>query len=187
MAKYHLGAVKPHVQAAAEEIGDRFNYVSIGGWRAVGSVPNSDHPKGLAIDLMTLSKTKGDATCQYLIDNYARLGVKYIIYWRKIWRPGEGWSNYSGPNPHIDHVHVSFEESGGDGSAPDGSSPLSPSNWPVVGQIEGFANTLQSSEFWTRIGFYALGLFLVLAGFLILFRKPATQIATAAITKKVPL
>jgi hypothetical protein len=191
MAKnYHLGAVKPHVKTAAEEIGERFDYSSIYGWRAFGSVPNSDHPKGLAIDAMTLSKTKGDATAQYAVDNADRLGITYVIYWHRIWNREKGWHDYDGPNPHIDHVHISFSEKGGDGSqVVDGGEPggpFNPANWPVVKQIEGFAAMLQDRERWIRVGYYLLGLFLVAVGLMVMFRKPATQIATAAIKKEVP-
>ncbi len=192
MAKnYHLGNVKPHVKAAAEEVGEKFDYSTIGGWRAVGSVPNSDHPKGLAIDLMTLSKTKGDATVAYLIANASRLGITYIIYWRQIWHPGKGWSDYDGPSAHTNHVHVSFSEKAGDGSvpkAPDESAPggsLNPANWPIIGQIEGLATTLQSRDFWLRVGFYLMGLGLIGAGLLFLFRKPIQEVVVGAATKKV--
>jgi hypothetical protein len=44
-----------------------------------------------------------------------RLGVMYIIWNRKMWRayqPSNGWQSYSGPNPHIDHVHISFSWAG---------------------------------------------------------------------------
>jgi hypothetical protein len=40
----------------------------------------------------------------------------YIIYNQSIWRsyaPEQGWVGYTGPNPHIDHVHFSFSRAGG--------------------------------------------------------------------------
>lgn len=185
---YHLGAVKPHVKAAAEEAGERFDYTVIGGWRAVGSVPNSDHPKGLAIDLMTFSRSKGDATAEWFIENAQRLGVTYVIYWKRIWNAKDGWHDYDGPSPHVDHVHVSFAD--GPGSATPGAAegsgngnPLNPANWPVVKQIEGFSETLQSPIFWTRIGYYSLGAMLIIAGLIFLFRKPLQTAATLAVTK----
>lgn len=113
-----LGAVKPHVRAAAEEISARFQITNIGGWRATGSVPNSDHPKGLAIDVMTVSK--GNLVANWVIANAARLSVTYVIWNRRIYdvRNGKGWQPYTGPSPHTDHVHVSFAPRPGDGSAP---------------------------------------------------------------------
>ena len=42
--------------------------------------------------------------------------LKYVIFNRKIWHPGYGWSDYHGSNPHTTHVHVSV------GFGPDGRS-----------------------------------------------------------------
>lgn len=69
--------------------------------------PSSDHPKGLAIDLMT-----GDnATAQTIIKRFKAMpGAKYWIWNRKkadirtLWLMGP----YTGSNPHTDHVHLSF-------------------------------------------------------------------------------
>lgn len=113
-----LGAVKAHVRAAAEEIAARFQITTIGGWRATGSVSNSDHPKGLAIDVVT--KTKGTMVAEWTIANAKRLSVTYVIWNRRVYdtRSGKGWTAYSGPSPHTDHVHISFYPGPGDGSAP---------------------------------------------------------------------
>lgn len=111
----NLGPVKPHVKAAAEEISARFQITNIGGYRATGSVANSDHPKGLAIDVMTVAK--GNLVANWVIANAARLGVTYVIWNRRIWQNG-AWKAYSGPSPHTDHVHVSFAPAPGDSSAP---------------------------------------------------------------------
>ena len=83
--------------------------IKVGGWRATGSVPNSDHPKGLAVDYMIRSGGQGNEISSYFLQNAAQWGVKYIIWNRHInTLDGRGWRNYSGPNPHTDHVHVSF-------------------------------------------------------------------------------
>ncbi|MEZ4369586.1 MAG: hypothetical protein R3B07_02135 [Polyangiaceae bacterium] len=46
-----------------------------------------------------------------------RFGVMYMIWNKRIWGSyrspngscaSSGWSNYSGSNPHTDHVHLSF-------------------------------------------------------------------------------
>lgn len=111
----NLGPVKPHVQAAAEEISARFQISKFSGYRATGSVPGSDHPKGLAVDVMTVAK--GNLVSNWVIANAARLSVTYIIWNRRIWQNGK-WSAYSGPSPHTDHVHISFAPGAGDGSAP---------------------------------------------------------------------
>jgi len=69
--------------------------------------PNSDHPLGNAIDVMTGDET----TAQQIITVFKGLsGAKYWIWKRRIgnithlWVPG----SYTGPNPHTDHVHLSF-------------------------------------------------------------------------------
>lgn len=112
---YSLGNVKPWVKAAAESLGPMFGISSIGGWRAHGSVPGSDHPKGLALDMMTRSKTTGDKLADFAVRNYKALGIKYVIWYRHIWTPSKGWHPYSGPSPHTDHVHLSFNEKPGTG------------------------------------------------------------------------
>lgn len=112
---------KPHVRQAADFFGGRHNIADVGGWRARGSVPGSDHPKGLALDFMTRSRATGDALAADLIKNADAWNVKYVIWNRRIWQPGEGWSPYSGPSDHTDHVHASFKETPGKGAG--GSSP----------------------------------------------------------------
>lgn len=130
---YALGPVKEHVRAAAESIGPRFGITSILG---VGLRPNeSDHPLGLALDFMTKDKAKGDALAEYVKANASAYGVKYVIWWGRIWsvaRNGEGWRGYVPPNGgsddtsmHKDHVHVSFYSTPGTGvptQTPDGNT-----------------------------------------------------------------
>lgn len=113
---YNLGTVEAHVRKAAEHFGERFGIDNIGGWRAKGSVPGSDHPRGLALDFMTRSKSKGDQLARDVIANSANWNVKYVIWWRQIWFPGKGWKPYSGPSDHTDHVHVSFLDKPGKGT-----------------------------------------------------------------------
>lgn len=113
MTTYHLGDVKPWVDKAANYLGPKFGIRSIGGWRAHGSVPGSDHPKGTALDMMTSSKNTGDKLAEYAVENYKALGIKYVIWYRRIWTPGKGWHDYSGPSDHTDHVHLSFNDTPG--------------------------------------------------------------------------
>jgi len=173
---YKLGAVKPHVQAAAEEIGPKFGIGSIGGWRATGSVPNSDHPKGLALDFMTFNRSTGNAIVNYLIGNAGRLGVTYVIYWRQIWQDGK-WESYSGPSPHIDHVHASFSAGGGSGGAIPAQNVGVPGigDIPVLGELEHIAERLSDPEFWKRAGIYALGAALILMGIRMLLQRPIAE------------
>lgn len=120
---YALGAVRTHVRAAAETIGPKFGITNILG---VGLRPNeSDHPLGLALDFMTTDKAKGDALAEHVKTNASAYGVKYVIWWGRIWsvqRNGEGWREYKPPTGlktvtalHKDHVHVSFNSQAGTG------------------------------------------------------------------------
>lgn len=111
-----LGDVKGHVRTAAEAIAGRFGLSTMSGWRAQGSVPNSDHPKGLAIDI-PVSKGTGDAVAAWVIDNAGTLGVSYVIWQQRIWKRGDtDWTamaHRDGDRPgydpnHLRHVHVSF-------------------------------------------------------------------------------
>jgi hypothetical protein len=196
--KYTLGPVKPWVSAAAYEIGDQFDVKSVGGWRAVGSVPNSDHPKGLALDFMVgltdAGKAKGDAIAQYAIANADRLGITYVIWYRRIYEISEGnWKEYHGPVPHTDHVHVSFSSSGGDPNAPVSTEPVGfpnpfdPTKWPIIKQLNDIANKIEDPERWKRLGYYALGAALVIAGLIWVFASSnSDKIAeTAQIVEKV--
>lgn len=89
-----------------------FPWITIGGWRARGSVPGSDHPKGKALDLMTTNPVVHAA----LIAFGKKLdGDKYWIS-RRRWahvRDGYRVRPYHGPSPHMDHVHWSFYGDGG--------------------------------------------------------------------------
>ncbi len=110
--KYKLGKVKPHVAAAASKYGPAYGITDIGGFGG-GSVPGSDHPKGLALDFMVSakkadSKKRGDALAAALL---ADPQVKYVIWDKRIDnKDGKGWHSYSGPSDHTDHVHASFKE-----------------------------------------------------------------------------
>lgn len=125
-----LGAVQPVARAAAEEIASRFQIYNIGGFASSGHIANSDHYKGLAIDVMTgpnPSAGKGEMVAQFALANAQRLGVKYIIWNRRYnGLDGKGWVPYTGTSPHTDHVHISFNAQAGSGpivdsgaSAPD--------------------------------------------------------------------
>lgn len=110
---------KPHVQAAAREIGARFGTMNIGGYR--NGADAQDHGKGLAIDVMT---TNGQPIAEFAQQNAARLGITYVIWNQAIWdsrnsRGWEGMEDRGSPTAnHKDHVHISFHEQGGDPNAP---------------------------------------------------------------------
>lgn len=105
------GKEAPHVLAEMNYISNTWK-VATYGWRARGSVPGSDHPKGLAIDAMVPKGVQGTNIGNAIVTHYRLAAdqkrVKYIIWWGKIWSPDRGWRAYFGPNPHKDHVHISF-------------------------------------------------------------------------------
>lgn len=112
--KYKLGGVSKNTNNAASYFGNKYGIKTVGGYRSHGSVPGSDHPKGLALDYMTNNikngKKVGDALANDLIKNWKKWNVKYVIWYRYIWSPGKGWRRYNGPSPHTDHVHASFNK-----------------------------------------------------------------------------
>ncbi|WDZ86492.1 coiled-coil domain-containing protein [Micromonospora cathayae] len=78
-----------------------------------------EHPKGRACDWSlqnkgfsswdTMDERKyGNNLSAFLVRNADRLGVYYVIWNKLIWFPATGWSSYSGPSDHTDHVHVSL-------------------------------------------------------------------------------
>jgi len=103
------GKEAPHVQAEMHYISSTWGIPTYG-WRSRGSVPGSDHPKGLAIDAMVgKDRAKGDAIAAYYVANAKAKNVKYVIWWGRIWQERTGqWKAYFGPSPHKDHDHISF-------------------------------------------------------------------------------
>ncbi len=77
-----------------------------------GSCRTSIHGLGRAIDIMVDGTTPeglrtGNEIRNFLYNNAERLGIQAIIWNRGIWTaPQNGWRDYTGPHPHIDHLHV---------------------------------------------------------------------------------
>lgn len=84
---------------------------------------SGEHPKGRACDFAAQpntfggvatggDKTYGDNLANYYINNADRLGVLYVIWFKRIWLPSSGWKAYSGAggdpsSDHTNHVHLS--------------------------------------------------------------------------------
>jgi len=84
---------------------------------------SGEHPKGRACDFAAESggfggvatggdKTYGDNLSAFFIRNASRLGVLYVIWYKRIWLPSSGWKSYSGAggdpsSDHTNHVHLS--------------------------------------------------------------------------------
>lgn len=185
---YLLGKVKPHVKMAADTLGPKYGYTVIYGL-GPGSIAGSDHPKGLALDFMSTDKGRGDSLVADLIANANVYAVKYIVWYRRSWNPKRGWVPYkSTPNPHTDHVHVSFEAKPGDGTP----VTVTPSGTPGVGlpgvtelqtllgiaqDFDAMVSWLTKAENWRRIGIGAAGVALVLVGMAAMAGKSVSDVS----------
>jgi hypothetical protein len=85
---------------------------------------SGEHGKGRACDFAAAPNTfggvatggdrsYGDRLAAYFIANADRLGVLYVIWFRRIWLPGVGWGPYDGSGSpsaeHTNHVHLSVQ------------------------------------------------------------------------------
>ena len=159
---YSLGPVKPHVKAAAEEVGNKFNVSRIYGFGQRPGNSTSDHPLGLALDYVS-SGSQGDAIASYVQANYQRLSVKYIIWEQRVWYPGKQWAHMADRGSisanHFDHVHVSFNATPGTGGAVidqagfDITDPLGAINGFIESMkgISSFFAWITKAENWIRI------------------------------------
>lgn len=88
---------------------------------AARTVASSEHWEGRAWDWMIPSPEAAERLIAALTENQdelaRRAGIMYMIYNRRMWRAYEprGWSPYTGPNPHTDHIHFSFSWDGARG------------------------------------------------------------------------
>lgn len=100
--------VSPNIVKVHEAVCAAFPEISsYGTFRGDG-----EHSQGIAIDIM-VSGARGWEIANFVRDNYADLGVSYVIYAQRIWsveRGGEGWRGMSDRGSvtanHYDHVHV---------------------------------------------------------------------------------
>jgi hypothetical protein len=79
--------------------------------------PNSDHNTGYAVDL-THDKVAGIDCNDLFIKLQADPRVKYLIFKGHIWSKQKGTDNYTGPNPHNKHLHISIKDECGDDTSP---------------------------------------------------------------------
>jgi peptidoglycan DL-endopeptidase CwlO len=84
---------------------------------------SGEHPLGRACDFAAdkdgfggvasgTSRTYGDRLAYFFVNNSSRLGVLYVIWFRRIWLPSSGWKAYTRGNgdpssDHTNHVHLS--------------------------------------------------------------------------------
>lgn len=81
----------------------------------------SIHGTGRALDVMIAKvggdadNTKGDKVAHWLVMHAQEIGVQLVIWDRMAWnasRKGEKFNPYTGPIPHIDHLHVELNLDG---------------------------------------------------------------------------
>lgn len=119
---------KPGPLKFAQVVMSRFGGSNLGIIRECGG-SMSGHTAGTAWDWGTLTGgAQVDAMMSWLFANDAevlrRAGIMYLIYNQRIWNTrSRMWQNYTGPNPHTDHVHFSFGSAGAMGRTSFYSTP----------------------------------------------------------------
>ena len=160
---YNLGTVKPWVQRVADYLGAKYGIATIGGYRSTGSVPNSDHPKGLAIDLMC-GIPVGQKIVADCLQNWNNYNISYVIHNRRFYGSPTSNTPYTGPSPHTDHVHISFKATApaagtiaaGGGGLPGGALGFA----PTEGDAPDDGNSSTLEDMWDGI----TGIYNVLRG-----------------------
>jgi hypothetical protein len=100
-----------------------------------GATNFPDHNNRRCLDFMINTggaggQEGGDWIARYVIKNADRLVVNWMIWDRRIWRRKAnehgpvGWSQYFGPKPHTDHVHLECAD--GSYLAPSDTGPPAP-------------------------------------------------------------
>jgi hypothetical protein len=104
-----LGRVKPWVRDAARFLSCLYDEPDLIG--VAHRSRDSDHPRGLAVDLMVRGE-RGDRIAECALANQDELGVDYVIWEQRV-NHGDGWDRMSDRGSdtenHYDHVHISFE------------------------------------------------------------------------------
>jgi hypothetical protein len=88
-------------------LGDLGIYVCRG---STGGSGYSVHAEGRAVDhaanaYNATQKAKAENYIRFLIANSEALQVQMLIWNRRDWRSGVGWTSYGGSSPHTDHIH----------------------------------------------------------------------------------
>lgn len=121
-----LNGALPGVAAFAQLLNQHYGYHVYG----ISRTCDGDHGEGRAVDWMLDGTTAdglalGNAITRWLTapDDQGRpgamarrFGISYLIWNGQIWgvyNMSAGWRTYTGPNPHIDHIHFNFTWDGG--------------------------------------------------------------------------
>ena len=79
--------------------------------------PDSDHNSGFAVDITHDPVNGVDCVLAYTKLQYDPR-VKYLIFNGKIWSVEKGNRDYTGPNKHHKHLHISIKETCGYDTSP---------------------------------------------------------------------
>ncbi len=126
------GAITPGARQLGDYIRANFPGVtSVGGYSCRPNTANSSqislHAVGRALDIMIspvggrANSAVGDPIANWLVRNAATIGVQFVIWNRVSWgghRPPPKDSTYTGPIPHIDHVHAELNQDGANRRTP---------------------------------------------------------------------
>lgn len=112
------GTLRDGTRVLGDFLSDRYAAIdTVGGYACRRNTADSSrmsvHGTGRALDLMIPTKggdadsARGDIIANWLVMNAQRIGVQLIIWNRTVWRSnGSNTGVYTGPIPHIDHIHV---------------------------------------------------------------------------------
>jgi hypothetical protein len=97
---------RPHVARLGRYLQDRFDVATV-----AANGHDEDHNVGLALDFTFTDRGDGDEFARYLVNNRERLGINYVMWWKRVNIDGS-WHTMRnrgtvGAN-HYDNVHVSF-------------------------------------------------------------------------------
>ena len=122
--RHCLGSLREGAQDLGRQMMRRYDAIaSVGGYacrpNTADSSRTSVHGTGRALDIMIpthgangrADTAAGDPIANWLVVNAASIGVQLIIWNHTMWRAnGTNEAPYTGPNPHVDHLHVEINE-----------------------------------------------------------------------------
>lgn len=106
------GGLKKGTRAVGDLVDKKFPSIRYEGYSCRPNTANTSqlsvHGTGRALDIFA-SSSVGDQVANHLVNNAQALGVQLVIWNRTIWSvksSGATSRQYTGPNPHTDHVHA---------------------------------------------------------------------------------
>lgn len=117
-SKLCAGRLKSGAHQLGEYLQDRFGAISsVGGYACRRNTASTSrmsvHGTGRALDVFiptvkgAADNTRGDAVANWLVANAEHIGVQLVIWDRTVWQAnGRNDRPYTGPVPHVDHLHV---------------------------------------------------------------------------------